>query len=227
MEWQNMRYSQEFKDNVAARLLSKELSISEAVEQYSIGKSTISYWLKIAREQAGCGTLPNKGNPKLMASLKLPKGVTYLQAHTAVVAREIMSETDFGQFCRKHGYLASAVDAWAEWFNNHPDVVDKKLHDAQMSAMSELKKENARKNREIARKDKALADAATMLMLSTFRWSNSVNRKACRRGNPARQSALPHGRCRTGGMHRMVMAGSTAATLRARGKSLRTCVSRS
>ena len=28
-----MRYSQEFKDNVVARLLSKELSISEAVEQ--------------------------------------------------------------------------------------------------------------------------------------------------------------------------------------------------
>ena len=47
-----------------------------------------------------------------------------------------------------------------------PDAVDKKLHDAQMSAMSELKKENARKDREIARKDKALADAATMLMLS-------------------------------------------------------------
>lgn len=161
-----MRYSQEFKDNVVARLLSKELSISEAVEQYSIGKSTISYWLRIAREQAGCGTLPNKGNPKLMTSLKLPKGVTYLQAHTAVVAREIMSETAFGQFCRKHGYLASTVDAWAEWFNNHPDAVDKKLHDAQMSAMSELKKENARKDREIARKDKALADAATMLMLS-------------------------------------------------------------
>ena len=48
-----MRYSQEFKDNVVARLLSKELSISEAVEQYSIGKSPISYWPKIAREQAG------------------------------------------------------------------------------------------------------------------------------------------------------------------------------
>ena len=32
-----MRYSQESKDNVAARLLNKELSISEAVEQYSIG----------------------------------------------------------------------------------------------------------------------------------------------------------------------------------------------
>ena len=60
-----MRYSQEFKDNVVARLLSKELSISEAVEQYSIGKSTISYWLKIAREQAVCGTL--RPNPSVVA----------------------------------------------------------------------------------------------------------------------------------------------------------------
>ena len=64
-----MRYSQEFKDNVVARLLSKELSISEAVERYSIGKSTISYWLKIAREQAVCGSkhpmhLVFSGNPQ-------------------------------------------------------------------------------------------------------------------------------------------------------------------
>ena len=36
MEWQNMRYSQEFKDNVVARPLSKELSISEAVEQEDV-----------------------------------------------------------------------------------------------------------------------------------------------------------------------------------------------
>ena len=57
-----MRYSQEFKDNVVARLLSKELSISEAVKRYSIGKSTISYSLRIARESkqvaASCPTKP-------------------------------------------------------------------------------------------------------------------------------------------------------------------------
>ena len=72
-----MRYSQEFKDNVVARLLSKELSISEAVERYSIGKSTISYWLRIAREQAVCGTLPNKGNLKPMTK----EGVCALRAY--------------------------------------------------------------------------------------------------------------------------------------------------
>ena len=90
--------------------ITQKIHKNFAPKPYSIGKSTISYWLKIAREQAVCGTLPNKGNPKLMTSLKLPKGVTYLQAHTAVNAKAFMSETAFGQFCRKHGYLASVME---------------------------------------------------------------------------------------------------------------------
>lgn len=101
-----------------------------------------------------------------MATLKLLEGVTYLQAHTAVSAKEFLSETDFAAFCRKHGYDAADVDAWAEWFRTHPDVVDKKAHDAQMSSMAELRKEIARKDRVLSRKEKALADAETMLMLA-------------------------------------------------------------
>ena len=46
-----MRYSQEFKDNVVACLLSKELSISEAMEQYSIGKSAISYGVTVISDE--------------------------------------------------------------------------------------------------------------------------------------------------------------------------------
>ena len=33
-------------------------------------------------------------------------------------AKTFLSETDFGQFCRINGYLASTVDAWAKWFRN-------------------------------------------------------------------------------------------------------------
>ena len=53
-----------------------------------------------------------------MADPKLPKGVTYLEAFTAVNAKTFLSDTDFGQFCRINGYLASTVDAWAKWFRN-------------------------------------------------------------------------------------------------------------
>ena len=64
-----MRYSQEFIDNLVARILSKELRISKATEQYSIGKSTIRYWLKQAKEKSDCATLPNAGFSKCMATL--------------------------------------------------------------------------------------------------------------------------------------------------------------
>ena len=101
-----------------------------------------------------------------MTKLKLPKGVSYLQAYAAVIVREIMSEADFGQYCRKHGYLASNVEQWAAWFSKNPDAVNKKVHDSTVSELSEAKKLNAQQAREIAKKDKALADAATMLLLS-------------------------------------------------------------
>ena len=104
-----------------ACILSKELRNSEASVQYLIGKSTIRYWLKKVKEKSDCVTFPNTGIPKPMANLKLPKGVTYLQALTAVNAKAFLSESDFGQFCCKHGYLASTVDAWAELFSKHPE----------------------------------------------------------------------------------------------------------
>ena len=57
-----------------------------------------------------------------MADPKLPKGVTYLEAFTAVNAKTFLSETAFGQFCRKHGYLASTMDAWVEWGSANPQM---------------------------------------------------------------------------------------------------------
>ena len=160
-----MQYSQEFKDNLVARILSKELSVAEAIRRYSVGHGTIHTWLRKARMQASGGVMTSKED-RPMTSLKLPKGVAYLQAYRAVAAREFLDEADFGQFCRKNGYLASSVEEWARWFKTHPDAVDKKEHDAQCAAMAGLKRKNALQAREISKKNKALTDAATMLMLS-------------------------------------------------------------
>ena len=161
-----MRYSQEFKDQTVARLLRKELTVAEASEQYSVSRATLYDWIKAAMKQTDSISNPNKGCSSSMTNLKLPKGVTYLQAHTAVNAKELLSETEFGQFCRKHGYLASTVAQWADWFSKNPDAVNKKVHDSTLSELSAIQKINAQQTREIAKKDKALADAATMLLLS-------------------------------------------------------------
>ena len=169
-----MRYLEEFKDETTARLLilSKELTVPAASEQFKIAPSTLYllyllyYSVEAALKQAGSIAKYNKGNSPAMTSLKLPKGVTYLQAFKAVIAKEFLSQADFEQFCRKHGYLASTVEQWADWFSKNPDAVSKKAQDSAVSALNEMQKLNARQAREITRKDKALADAKTMLMLS-------------------------------------------------------------
>ncbi len=113
-----------------------------------------------------------RGN-RTMEKLRLPTGVTCLEAHKAVCAREFLSGADFGAYCRRHGFSASTVEAWAGWFREHPDGVDRGEVDAALSELRKARRELAckteelrKREREIARIDKALADAALMLSLS-------------------------------------------------------------
>ncbi len=167
-----MRYSEEFKNNVVARLLGKEVSYTEAVQQYGVSYVTLRNWVGKATAP-GCEATANSKEARTMEKLKLPKGMTYLKAYKAVNAQEFMSETDFGQYCRKHGLLAATVEEWALWFKGHPDMVDRKELDECQSELRKSRRESAwkteeidKRDREINRKNKALADASTMLMLS-------------------------------------------------------------
>ena len=45
-----------------------------------------------------------------MSKLRLPKGVTYLQAYEAVAAKRLLSETDYGAYCRKNGLVNTTVE---------------------------------------------------------------------------------------------------------------------
>ena len=51
--------------------------------------------------QASGSAATGKKENKSMASLKLPKGVTYLRVHHAVVAMELLDEAGFGQSRRR------------------------------------------------------------------------------------------------------------------------------
>lgn len=57
-----------------------------------------------------------------MSKLRLPKGVTYLQAYEAVAAKRLLSETDYGAYCRKNGLVNTTVEVWSKWFVAHPDA---------------------------------------------------------------------------------------------------------
>jgi hypothetical protein len=75
-----------------------------------------------------------------MDELDLPKGITYLKAYKAVVLKEVLSETEFGMYCRKEGITDGMVSEWQDWFKEHGDAVDSRKYKA-------LQKETQREKR--------------------------------------------------------------------------------
>lgn len=76
-----MRYSDEFKNHVVSRLLTGEVTIPQAQEQYGVSTFSLQEWRKKALSQASESSAAEthaQESPQ-MSKLRLPKGVTYLQ----------------------------------------------------------------------------------------------------------------------------------------------------
>ena len=163
-----MRYSDEFKNHVVSRLLTGEVTISQAQEQYGVSTFSLREWRKKALSQAGESSATETSaqeNPQ-MSQLRLPKGVTYLQAHEAVAAKRLLSETDYGAYCRKNGLVNTTVEAWSKWFAEHPNACNSEDLQAERQLRVQAQRDAAAKDKELARKDKALSETATMLVMA-------------------------------------------------------------
>ena len=119
-----MVYSEELKNSIVSRILSKELSIQDAIKQYHISRQTLCKWKKQAVldkiiAETGLGVTKDLKTEKL----SLPRNISYLQAHEAVSAMKLLSDIEFGKYCREQGITTNDVSVWKEWFEKHPDAV--------------------------------------------------------------------------------------------------------
>ena len=163
-----MRYSEEFKNHVVSRLLMGEVTIAQAQEQYGVSTFSLREWRKKALSQAGESSMAETHEQEnlQMSKLRLPKGVTYLQAYEAVAAKRLLSETDYGAYCRKNGLGNTTVEGWAKWFAEHPDACNSEDLQTERQLRVQAQRDAAAKDKELARKDKALSETATMLVLA-------------------------------------------------------------
>lgn len=170
-----MEYSEEFKNSVVSRILSKEISVAAATTQYKISKTTLYNW----KAEALNGTISASQSKESMPTmsqpekLRLPKGVEYLEAHEAVVLMKHLDEAAFGALCRTKGYLPDEVKKWDAWFIKHPMAVNaEELHAARkdlQKAHGQAKESNSQISelkRTVAKQEKALSTAAVQLLLS-------------------------------------------------------------
>ena len=131
--------------NIAIRQLSQEEGISEA---------TLHKWRAEAR-----------GKGQLMPDADAgPEGWSSRDKFAAVLETAALNETDLAEYCRKRGLYPAQIGAWrsaCEQANDWDRASSARLG----RATKEEKKRVKDLERELARKDRALAETAALLVL--------------------------------------------------------------
>ena len=132
-------------DNVPLGRLSQEEGISRA---------TLAKWRSEARSKGQFLPDANTG----------PEGWTSADKLAAVIETALMNEVDLGEYCRRRGIYPKQLRVWRE--------ACERANDWERAAASRItretkddKKRIRKLERELARKEKALAEAAALMIL--------------------------------------------------------------
>jgi transposase len=144
---------------ISANALSKEVGVPQA---------TLSTWLRKASVvqpeelQESTNGFLKEASPYMTETPKRPKDWTPEQKMQAVLEASQLSEEALGAFLRKNGLHESNLEQWRlemlGGFQNMASTKKTKGKSAEAKRIRELE-------RELARKDKALAEAAALLVL--------------------------------------------------------------
>lgn len=132
-------------NNKPLKVLAKEEGISEA---------TLHNWRKEARSQ---GRLLPEGS-------STPEGWSAKDKFGAVVETAAMNDAELGEYCRRRGLFPEQVKAWRAACEQATDWKQESARELGQ-AMRQEKKRIKELERELVRKEKALAEAAALLVL--------------------------------------------------------------
>ena len=145
------RYGQTFKDRAVAKLLPPEsLALEDVARSTSISGATLSRWLDAAQ------SMPARG-----------RAWTARGRLDALIATASMSEADKSAWCREHGVYPVDLDTWSQNATAAlAGATEASAVRASPQATRGDKKRIRELERELLRKDRALAETAALLVLS-------------------------------------------------------------
>ena len=158
-----MAYPIKMKEAVIKKVQKGGKPHHEIANEAGIGRSTLTYWLKNHKKD---------GNKNLTEKEKRPQDWAVEQRLNALMETGAMPEGERASWCRKRGVFSHHLEQWKK------DILS--LSTPNNSALkfkenARLKKENAALKKELNRKDKALAEAAALLVLkkkADFIWGD-------------------------------------------------------
>ena len=126
-------------------------SVLEIAKANNIGYSTLQRWVNNYKSGKPLCT-------KKQSMLKLsPKDKL-----EHIIATSSLDESSLGKYCRKHGLYSHQLEKWRLDFMTPKQELSR---DKDKSELKKLKAENKHLQRELRRKEKALAEASALLIL--------------------------------------------------------------
>ena len=149
------KYTKEFKDSILKRLdKPSNESVSDLSKELNISKSTIYQWIRTNNKK-------QKNSP---INIKSKSNWTSQDKFHIVLETATLSESELSEYCRKKGIYVEEIKAWKEQCLNANTSYKEDSNELKTSLKDEQKK-NKELQRELTRKEKALAETAALLVL--------------------------------------------------------------
>jgi len=149
-------FTLEYKLNIVKKALARreDETITGIAKQQNVSRSALSRWI----QEVKAGKLTTERQ----TAEKCPSDWSEEAKQIALTASNDLSEEQRSVYCREHGIYQHHLDQWKQELMNKPNDDKLKQYRADIRA---LKDENKQLQRELNRKEKALAEAAALLIL--------------------------------------------------------------
>ena len=149
------RYSLGLKEQALVKVYSRsnDQTIEMVANELNINVTTLKDWMKQSKKASNKTASPTSKRPM---DWRPEERLTALQQSYSLLGE------DLNTWCRERGVFAHQLEQWKIEFCSHGDITGAR-EDAQ--SLRVLKIENQSLERELLRKDKALAEAAALLVL--------------------------------------------------------------
>ena len=157
-----MKYSQGLKSHMVRKLVGSErVSATALAREVGIPQTTLSRWLQSSGTVAGLTVAPVSQGSEPIMKTRRPRDWTPEEKLQAVIEAQSLSEEELGAFLRRKGLHEAHLREWRAII-----LAGLRGQPARPSANGSAKGRRIRElEKELDRKDKALAETAALLVL--------------------------------------------------------------
>ena len=150
-------HNQAFKESLVKKVLTSGKSMRVISAEGHVALSTLYGWVHALKSSI------NVDSEALNLSAKSPSKWTTQERLSTLIATGSLEGEALNQYCRQKGLYTTQLDQWRNDFMNQSS--DDKLPKQQAAEIKKLREENKKLERDLRRKEKALAEASALLIL--------------------------------------------------------------